>query len=160
MLPKSPPNFSNFLPVTERRLSISLHATVGLKMSETIKINDRKITTYFWYLWTFLTLPQVSYFWYVFGFQVALQSFSLKVGILSWNLLWTILLCKKSTLQAWEAILCPKNVQKSQKLEIKNYINVLKKIENDLKNELNPQWMACTISEYLKIHKIWPILDF
>ena len=33
----------------------------------------------------------------------------------------------------------PKNVQKSQKLEIKNYINVLKKIENDLKNELNPQ---------------------
>ena len=134
--------------------------TVGLKMSETIKINHRKITTYFWYLWTFLTLPQVSYFWYVFGFQVALQSFSLKVGILSWNLLWTILLCKKSTLQAWEAILCPKNVQKSQKLEIKNYINVLKKIENDLKNELNPQWMACTISEYLKIHKIWPILDF
>ena len=134
--------------------------TVGLKMSETIKINDRKITTYFWYLWTFLTLPQVSYFWYVFGFQVALQSFLLKVGILSWNFLWTILLCKKSTLQAWEAILCPKNVQKSQKLEIKNYINVLKKIENDLKNELNPQWMACTISEYLKIHKIWPILDF
>ena len=67
---------------------------------------------------------------------------------------------KMSTVQAWEAILCPKNVQKSQKLEIKNYINVLKKIENDLKNELNPQWMACTISEYLKIHKIWPILDF
>ena len=32
-----------------------------------------------------------------------------------------------------------KKVQKSQKLEIKNYINVLKKIENDLKNELNPQ---------------------
>ena len=46
------------------------------------------------------------------------------------------------------------------KLEIKSYINVLKKIENDLKNEVNPQWMAFTISEYLKIHKIWPILDF
>ena len=93
--------------------------TVGLKMSETIKINDRKITTYFWYLWTFLTLLQVSYFWYVFGFQVALQSFLLKVGILSWNFLWTILLCKKSTLRVWKAIFCPKMRQNSQKIAIR-----------------------------------------
>ena len=73
-----------------------------------LKINDRKIATYFWYLWIFLTLPQVSYFWYVFGFQVALQSFSLKVGILSWNFLWTILLWKKLVLRAYESIFCPK----------------------------------------------------
>ena len=33
----------------------------------------------------------------------------------------------------------PKKCSKEPKLEIKNHINVLKKIENDLKNELNPQ---------------------
>ena len=96
------------------------------------KSPQNSIARYFWYLWAFLTLRQASYFWYVFGFQVALQSFLLKVGILSWNFLWTILLWKKSALQAWETILCPKNVQKSQKIEIKNYVNVLKWIESTM----------------------------
>ena len=80
--------------------------TVGLKMSETIKINDHKITTYFWYLWTFLSRSRVKFFWFVFGFQVALQSFLLKVRILRWNFLWTIFLCKRSILWVWKAIFC------------------------------------------------------
>ena len=76
----------------------------------------------------------------VFLIRVRLPCGAAIIFAQSWNFeLKSIFLCKKSTLQAWEANLCPKNVQKSQKLEIKNYINVLKKIENDLKNELNPQ---------------------
>ena len=81
--------------------------------------NVQRYQKYVPIFWAFLTLPQVSYFWYVFGFQVALQSFLLKVGILSWNFLWTILLCKKSTLRVWKAIFCPKMRQNSQKIAIR-----------------------------------------
>ena len=81
--------------------------------------NAPKIGTYFWYLWIFLSWSCVIFFWFVFGFQVALQSYLLKVGILSWNFLWTILLCKKSTLPVWKAIFCPKMRQNSQKIAIR-----------------------------------------
>ena len=36
--------------------------TFDLKITGTIKINYSKITTYFWYLWTFLILLQITYF--------------------------------------------------------------------------------------------------
>ena len=92
-----------------------------------LKINDRKIATYFWYLWIFLTLPQVWFFWYVFGFQVALQSFFLKGGILSRNFLWTILMWKKLALEAFESISCPKISSKQQYLKFENFLTIFEK---------------------------------
>ena len=53
--------------------------TVGLNWSETVKKNDRKIRWYFWYLWTFLSWPQVIFFKTLFGHQRALQSFFSKL---------------------------------------------------------------------------------
>ena len=54
-------------------------STVGLNWSETVKKNDRKIRWYFWYLWTFLSWPQVIFLKTLFGHQRALQSFFSKL---------------------------------------------------------------------------------
>ena len=125
-----------------------------------LKINDRKIATYFWYLWIFLTLPQVSFFWYVFGFQVALQSFFLKVGILSWNFLWTILMWKKLALEAFESISCPKISSKQQYLKFENFLTIFEKAENDLKNWFLWLETAWIIFKYHNFPKICPFFIF
>ena len=138
----------------ESFIVILLLNTVGLKISVTKKINLCKIATYFWYLWIFLTLPQVSYFWYVFGFQVALQSFFLKVGILSWNFLWTILMWKKLALEAFESISCPKISSKQQYLKFENFLTIFEKAEN---SNFEKKWLQRHLEakHVSKIHYLW-----
>ena len=75
-------NFSNsFWPVQANGVMFSIYIvhTVGLNWLRTVKKNDRKIRWYFWYLWTFLSWPQVIFFKTLFGHQRALQSFFSKL---------------------------------------------------------------------------------
>ena len=54
----------------------------------------------------------------------------------------------------------PKKYLEGPKTLSQNYIDVLKKIENDLQNQLNPLLIACTMFECLNAHSVCPILDF
>ena len=56
----------------------------------------------------YLSWPQVKIFLKLFGHQVASSSLLLKIGILSWNFFWWILLGKKWLLGSFGSIFCPK----------------------------------------------------
>ena len=57
---------------------------------------------------------------------------SLKVGILIWNFLWTLILCQKLALGVCESIFSLKFSQNGQKLNFEDFVDVKKPTENDL----------------------------
>ena len=68
--------------------------------------NVRGSQIYFWYLWVFLSWPQVKIFLEVFGHQVVPPSLLLKIEILCWIFLWWIPLRKKWSLGDSGSIFC------------------------------------------------------
>ena len=95
----------------------ALNITVGSNMYKTLKKNAHISQIYFWYLWVFLSWQVKKILW-LFGHQVVPSSLLLKIGSLSWNFFWWILLGKKLPLEYFGSIFCPKTGLKCPKTRL------------------------------------------